>query len=103
MEKRITAQEAWHNAQYIVGKTAVLDFILQVIEGVSKEGIVDISWRIDSITPPERPIIEMFRNKEVSEYVLNVLVNLGYEVDFNEGIHGKLYIKWGPSKPSKPL
>lgn len=103
MEKRITAQEAWHNAQYIVGKTAVLDFILQVIEGVSKEGIVDISWRMDSRTPPERPIIEMFRNKEVSEYVLNVLVNLGYEVDFNEGIYGKLSIKWGPSKPSKPL
>lgn len=103
MEKRITAQEAWHNAQYIIGKTAVLDFILNIVKHTSKEGIVEIAWRMDDRTPPPRPIIEMFRNKEVSEYVLNILVNLGYEVDFDDGLYGKLSVKWGPSKPSKPL
>lgn len=103
MEKRITAQKAWHNAQYVIGKTAVLDFILDVVEHISKEGIVDLIWRMDDRTPPPRPIIEMFRNREVSEYVLNILVNLGYEVDFDDGLYGKLSIKWGPSKPSEPL
>lgn len=103
MEKRITARKAWHNAQYIIGKTAVLDFILDVVEHVSKEGIVEATWRMDDRTPPPRPIIEMFRNTEVSEYVLNILVNLGYEVDFDDGLYGKLSIKWGPSKPSEPL
>lgn len=103
MEKRISAHDAWYNAQYIVGKVAVLESILETVESLSKEGVMQVSWSMDSRFPPPIYIIEMFRNKEVSEYVLNVLVNLGYEVEFDDGIYGKLSIKWGPSEPPQPL
>ena len=103
MERRITAEEAWRNAQYIVGRTAVLDYILDIVKGISQTGIMELNWRMDSRETPPIPIIELFRNKEVSDFVVEVLVNLGYTVDFEEGMYGKISIKWGPDKPSKPL
>lgn len=103
MEKRLSAYEAWYNAQYIIGKTAVLDYILDRIVELSKKGIIHVSWNMGYCQPPETPILELFRNKEVQEYVIEILVNLGYIVDFEEGIYGKLDISWGPDQPPNPL
>lgn len=106
MERRISAYEAWYNAQYIIGKTAILDYILEKIVVESKTGSVELSWRMNCVEAPPKPILELFRNKEVQEYVLEILVNLGYEVDFEEGMYGmcgSFIIKWGPDQPPKPL
>lgn len=99
----MSAYEAWYQAQYVVGKTAVLDYILEEITKLAKEGNYSVSWMADSIFPATPPIREFFNNRSVREYVLEILVNLGYEVNYDEGMYGYLRIEWGPSEPPKPL
>ena len=99
----MSAHDAWYQAQYIVGKTAVLDYILEEIVKSAKEGNYSINWRADSICPASPPIREFFNNKEVREYVLVIITHLGYQVDYDEGMYGYIRIAWGPSEPPEAL